>query len=97
MKKAIILSEKDNVATVLEDVFCDNSVEVSDSEKKVVCELNSLSNINRGHKIAVENIEKGSHVIKYGQVIGKASADIKKGELVHIHNLESERGRGDLC
>ena len=24
-----------------------------------------------------------------------ASADIKKGEYVHVHNLESMRGRGD--
>ena len=35
-------------------------------------------------------------IIKYGESIGRASADIRKGEYVHIHNLEALRGRGDL-
>ena len=97
MKKAIILSQNDNAATLLENVFVHDEVEVFDSEKNSVYVLNSLSNINRGHKIAVMDIEKNSHIIKYGHVIGKASDFIQKGELIHIHNLESERGRGDLC
>ena len=96
MKKAIILSNKDNVATVLEDVVNKDSVEVKDSEKNTVCVLVSSEDISRGHKIAVMDIEKNSHVIKYGQIIGRASAFIHTGERVHVHNLESERGRGDL-
>ena len=32
---------------------------------------------------------------KYGEEIGMASADIREGEHVHIHNLESMRARGD--
>lgn len=35
-------------------------------------------------------------VIKYGEIIGKASVEIRKGQHVHVHNLESLRGRGDL-
>jgi altronate dehydratase small subunit len=35
-------------------------------------------------------------VRKYGEMIGKASAAIAKGALVHIHNLEGTRARGDL-
>ena len=96
MKKAVILSHKDNVATVLEDVIKNDDVEVKDSEKNTVCVLTSLDDINRGHKIAVKDIEKDSHVIKYGQIIGKAYMFIQNGDRVHIHNLESERGRGDL-
>lgn len=34
--------------------------------------------------------------MKYGESIGGASQDIKKGEYVHIHNMEARRGRGDL-
>lgn len=78
MKKAVILSHKDNVATVLEDVIKNDDVEVKDSEKNTVCVLTSLDDINRGHKIAVKDIEKDSHVIKYGQIIGKASMLYKK-------------------
>ena len=43
-----------------------------------------------GHKIALVDIKKGSDVFKYGHVIGKATSDIKKGELVHTHNLASK-------
>ena len=32
----------------------------------------------------------------YGQSIGVADGDIKKGEYVHIHNMKALRGRGDL-
>jgi 2-dehydro-3-deoxy-D-arabinonate dehydratase len=49
-----------------------------------------------GHKIALKAMPKGSPVMKYGAVIGVASRDIEPGEHVHVHNLESQRGRGDL-
>lgn len=42
-----------------------------------------------GHKYALCDIKKGSTVIKYGQPIGHATEDIKKGELVHTHNLKT--------
>ena len=48
------------------------------------------------HKIALCAIPSGSDVIKYGQVIGMATSDIIKGDWVHVHNVESKRGRGDL-
>lgn len=49
-----------------------------------------------GHKIAVTDIPKGAHIMKYGESIGAASTDIKKGDYVHVHNLDALRGRGDL-
>lgn len=45
--------------------------------------------IPAGHKFAFKNIKKGEYVIKYGEIIGKATADITKGEWVHTHNLKS--------
>ena len=44
-----------------------------------------------GHKIALADIKKGDTVSKYGQDIGKAVADIAKGEHVHVHNLKTKR------
>ena len=44
-----------------------------------------------GHKIALTDIKSGDTVIKYGQDIGKAVADIAKGEHVHVHNLKTKR------
>ena len=40
-----------------------------------------------GHKIAVRKIAKGEPVLKYGQVLGFAGADIRAGQWVHTHNV----------
>jgi hypothetical protein len=42
-----------------------------------------------GFKIAARNIEQGEHILKYGAVIGVANQHITKGQLVHVHNIES--------
>ncbi|MCQ2792548.1 MAG: altronate dehydratase family protein [Bacilli bacterium] len=47
------------------------------------------SKVKLGHKVALRNIKKGEQVIKYGEVIGIAKANIKKGDWVHSHNLVS--------
>jgi altronate dehydratase len=48
-----------------------------------------------GHKVALVNIPKGDAVVKFGVNIGTAVAAIGAGAHVHVHNLESERMRGD--
>ncbi len=45
--------------------------------------------IPAGHKVALCHIAKGDFVIKYGQVIGRATQDIQPGAWVHSHNLHS--------
>ena len=52
--------------------------------------------IESGHKYARRAIADGEIVLKYGQPIGRATAPIAAGEHVHVHNVESLRGRGDL-
>lgn len=37
----------------------------------------------------------GETVVKYGESIGIATANIKRGDYVHVHNLDSARARGD--
>ncbi|MGC8586268.1 MAG: UxaA family hydrolase [Candidatus Micrarchaeia archaeon] len=86
----LIITKKDNVAVALKDLKKGSVVKV-DSDT-----LNVLDDIPTGHKIALVDIPKGGEVIKYGEVIGKATQDIKKGMWVHVHNVESERGRGDI-
>ncbi len=51
--------------------------------------LDENSEIKRGHKIALEDIKAGETVIKYGNPIGTAKTEIKKGEWVHVHNLKT--------
>ncbi len=57
--------------------------------------IKTVDDIPYGHKIALRPIAEGEDVIKYGLSIGSASEDIPAGSYVHIHNVESNRGRGD--
>lgn len=43
--------------------------------------------VRQGHKIASAPIERGSAVIRYGQIIGQATESILPGAHVHEHNL----------
>jgi (2R)-sulfolactate sulfo-lyase subunit alpha len=53
--------------------------------------LESKMDVPIGHKVALTDIKKGDTVWKYGQDIGKAVADIAKGDHVHVHNLKTKR------
>ena len=46
-------------------------------------------NLSDGHKYALRDIAKGENIIKYGNPIGHATSDIKKGEHVHTHNIKT--------
>ena len=87
--------DHDNVATVFtNDVKAGMIADVAD-KKGHHFEIQLLSDVPYGHKIALQDIAKGQIIVKYGEEIGMASADIREGEHVHIHNLESMRARGD--
>lgn len=49
--------------------------------------LNCRNEIPTGHKVALQNLDRGQRVIKYAQTIGVASCDISAGEHIHTHNL----------
>lgn len=51
--------------------------------------LEASGNIPAGHKYALKDIKCGEPVYKYGEVIGRATADIAAGEWVHTHNMRS--------
>lgn len=42
-----------------------------------------------GHKLACREIREGDPILKYGIVIGTATADIAIGGHVHTHNMKS--------
>lgn len=88
MIKAVLLHVEDNVAVCLAGVRRGDVVGVGEG-KTVDCR----TAVPRGHKISVRDIRNGSEVVKYGQSIGIASADIQPGEHVHIHNCLSTRAR----
>ena len=78
-KISIQLSDRDNVAVVVSEVASGDLVEPAS--------VIARQTIPRGHKLALKAIEKGEAVIKYGQIIGFASAPIAAGEHVHVHNV----------
>ena len=47
--------------------------------------------IPMGHKIAVNDIEAGDTIVKYGVDIGKSIAKIATGEHLHVHNIKTKR------
>ncbi len=66
----------------------ENKVIINKADNVGVC-LVASGDIPAGHKYALKDIKKGETVIKYGQIIGRASKDIKKDEWVHTHNVKS--------
>ena len=93
MKIALIMDPKDNVVTLLSDVDKNEIVQVRLGKKSR--EEQITEPIRLGHKFALTRIRKGKNVVKYGEIIGRATQDIDKGCHVHVHNVESLRGRGD--
>lgn len=90
---AIIMKPADNVCTVVEEVQPPADITADMEGKNVTTRV--IEKIPFGHKFAVRAIRKGEPVIKYGEVIGLATQEILPGRHVHVHNLESCRGRGD--
>ena len=64
------------------------NVIINEKDSVGVC-LDGTNEIPAGHKYALRDIKQGDYVIKYGEIIGRATADIKKGEWVHTHNVKS--------
>lgn len=91
---AIMIKPVDNVATALRDIQAGEHVMVGMDENRI--RLQAQESVSYGHKFAVKAISKGEDILKYGEVIGRATQDIASGTHAHIHNIESLRGRGDL-
>jgi len=87
---AVVLHEKDNVATALADLESGKNVNIDIGGKTVTVTLSAK--IPFGHKFSLVHIENGAPVIKYGEAIGNASEEINAGDYVHVHNVASMRG-----
>jgi altronate dehydratase small subunit len=91
--KAILIDKKDNVATAFQDLAKGDSVTVSLEDREATTTL--AQDIPFGHKFALSPIGLHQPVIKYGEAIGLATDSIGTGQHVHVHNMESQKGRGD--
>jgi altronate hydrolase len=90
MSAVIVITPRDNVATALEPLAAGRTIDAGGVAVTV------RESIASGHKIALAKISAGAEVVKYGSPIGTATVDIEAGAHVHVHNVASGRGRGDL-
>ena len=88
MKTLIRINPLDNVAVALQPLPKGTAVELDD--------LNLIlkEDIMQGHKFALKDLKSGDFIIKYGNPIGHATADIAAGSWIHTHNLKT--GLGEL-
>lgn len=77
MKKTIVISPSDSVGVALMPIKKGETAEG----------VTLAEDIEKGHKFALKPIKTGDKIIKYGEVIGKATADINPGEHIHSHNM----------
>lgn len=79
--KLLLIHQDDNVAVALTQLK--RGVTYKAGEKA----LTMTEDIAPAHKAALRDIGQGEQVIKYGLPIGRATANIRAGEHVHIHNI----------
>ncbi|MCD8205182.1 MAG: altronate dehydratase family protein [Clostridia bacterium] len=78
-KNTIIINPLDNVAVALTDLKKGDTYEG----------VTLFEDITKGHKFTLKDIKKGENIIKYGNPIACAVADIPKGHWVHTHNVKT--------
>lgn len=95
MFHALQLEAADNVATLVADVSKGVELTVQTPSARTV--IVTAEPIGFGHKVALQPLQKGEIVTKYGRPIGRATANIPRGGYVGVHNIEGMRGRGDIA
>ncbi len=85
-ENALLIHPRDNVAVALRNLAAGEEVKA-----KGIAGFAVLQDIPPSHKIALRNIPAGEEIIKYGETVAVCTRPIRKGEWVHIHNLESKR------
>jgi altronate dehydratase small subunit len=80
------IHSQDNVATMIGDAM-NGAIELIGND---AAEIIATERIASGQKIALRDIAEGEAVVKFGVRIGHATAPIRRGAWVHLHNLASD-------
>jgi altronate dehydratase small subunit len=94
MPRCMVLHPADNVATLIDAARAGDTCTLQGEREGVVT---LLQDVAFGHKVCVAEVPRGGEILKYGQVIGRATQAITVGEHAHVHNIDSARARGDLA
>ena len=89
MKYVLVKKAKDNVGNALEHIMPGDDFrwEADGREHS----HKALTEVRFAFKIALRDIGEGETVLCYGEPIGVATAPIRAGECVHIHNIQGRR------
>lgn len=82
-RRALALDRRDNVANALEAIAAGDEIEAPPAHA-----VAARTPVPLGHKVALVAIRAGAPIVKYGEPIGLARADIAPGEHVHTHNVD---------
>jgi altronate dehydratase small subunit len=88
---AILIHPSDNVAVAIKDLTKGQTVNVLGDSFHA--EIVLTSDVAFGHKFAITAIREKADIVKYGEIIGRASKDIGVGEHAHDHNIAGIRGK----
>lgn len=78
MALLVKINEKDNVAIAVQDLPKDTEVDFG---------IVTREEIPQAHKIALQTIEKGAPIIRYGVILGYAKEEIPEGSWINEHML----------
>jgi hypothetical protein len=80
----LLMSPEDNCLIARIELAAGSTVSI-DGQPVTLAE-----NVHLGHKLARRKLEPGDKVMRYGAIIGTATAPIPIGAHIHTHNLESD-------
>lgn len=86
---ALRINASDNVAVATAALTAGQQACFRDGDAEISITLGA--DVPIYHKFCIRDIAKGGHVTKYGESLGIALSDIRVGDYVHTHNLQSER------
>jgi hypothetical protein len=94
--RALVIHPDDNVANLIGAGRRGDAVTCTVEGQRDTESIELTDDLPANHKLARRDIAAREEILKYGASIGVASRAIRRGEHVHTHNIESNRGRGDL-
>jgi len=83
-RRLLLLSGQDNVVVACANLQRGDVVRMDDKD------VTLSADAPVGFKIARRDFASGEKVVKYGAVIGSTTAAIKRGDVVHLHNMKSD-------
>ncbi len=88
----LVHSPTDNVGVVaVENLEAGTEMLCVVTEDDSDFKLTAKDDVPIGHKVALDDLKQGDTVVKYGEDIGRMTADAPRGGHVHVHNLKTKR------